>query len=89
MLMKGSVNSAGFEQWLEQWLCKELRPNSTLIMDNAPTNKVRPRAKLWTQQMLCIAKTDLKKLPSLKNIKCYSYPSILLILIRLNTILLP
>lgn len=39
MLMKGSVNSIGFEQWLEQWLCKELHPNSTLIMDNAPIHR--------------------------------------------------
>ena len=62
MLIKGSVNAVGFEQWLEQWLCQELHPSSTLILDNAPTNFVRPRAKLWTQHLLCIAKTESKKL---------------------------
>lgn len=39
MLIQGSVNAVGFEQWLDQWLCKELRPNSTLIMDNAPIHR--------------------------------------------------
>ena len=31
MLLPGSVNAIGFEQWLEQWLCKKLRPKSTLL----------------------------------------------------------
>lgn len=39
MLIQGSVNAAGFEQWLEQWLCKQLYPNSTLILDNAPIHR--------------------------------------------------
>ena len=39
MLIQGSVNAMGFEQWLEQWLCQELHPNSTLIMDNAPIHR--------------------------------------------------
>ena len=39
MLIQGSVNAVGFEQWLEQWLGKELHPNSTLIMDNAPIHR--------------------------------------------------
>ena len=39
MLIQGSVNAAGFEQWLEQWLCQELHPNSTLILDNAPIHR--------------------------------------------------
>ncbi len=39
MLSQGSVNAVGFEQWLEPWLCQELRSNSTLIMDNAPIHR--------------------------------------------------
>ena len=29
----------GFEQWLDQWLCRELHSNSTLILDNAPIHR--------------------------------------------------
>ena len=55
MLIEGSVNAAGFEQWLEQWLCHELRPNSTLIMDNAPIhrqNKIEEIAEARGHQVL-------------------------------------
>jgi transposase len=39
MLIKGSINAAGFEQWLKQWLMLELHPDSTLIIDNAPIHR--------------------------------------------------
>ncbi|MEM9509408.1 MAG: transposase [Cyanobacteria bacterium P01_E01_bin.35] len=39
MLIQGSVNAMGFEQWLEQWLCRELHSSSTLILDNAPIHR--------------------------------------------------
>ena len=89
MSLEGSVNGMGFEKWLEQWLMPELRPNSTLILDNAPTNFVRPRAKLWTQQMLCIVRTESKKLLKLEDTKCYFCPDTLQILTPSSMILLP
>lgn len=55
MLIQGSVNAAGFEQWLEQWLCQELHPNSTLILDNAPIhrkNKIEEIAEARGHQVL-------------------------------------
>jgi transposase len=55
MLLKGSVNARGFEKWLEQWLCQELQPNSTLIMDNAPIhrkNKIEEIAEAKGHQVL-------------------------------------
>ena len=55
MLLPGSVNASGFEQWLEQWLCKELRPKSTLIMDNAPIhrkNRIEEIARTRGHQVL-------------------------------------
>lgn len=39
MLIQGSVNGVGFEKWLDQWLIPELRPNATLILDNAPIHR--------------------------------------------------
>lgn len=39
MIIQGSVNALCFEQWLSAWLFKELKPNSTLIMDNAPFHR--------------------------------------------------
>lgn len=59
MLLKGSVNAIGFEQWLEQWLCKELRSNSILIMDNAPIhrkNKLEEIAEAKGHQVLFLPK---------------------------------
>lgn len=35
VLFQGSTNALWFNQWLEQHLIPELRPNSTLILDNA------------------------------------------------------
>ena len=59
MLLKGSVNARGFEKWLEQWLCQELQPNSTLIMDNAPIhrkNKIQEIAEAKGYQVLFLPK---------------------------------
>ena len=36
MLFTGSTNTALVNQWVESLLLKQLRPNSTLILDNAP-----------------------------------------------------
>ena len=55
MLIEGSVNAIGFEQWLTQWLCLKLRPGSTLIMDNAPIhrkNKIQEIVKSRGHQVL-------------------------------------
>ena len=35
VLFKGSTNALWFNQWLEEHLIPELKPNSTLILDNA------------------------------------------------------
>lgn len=35
VLFQGSTNALWFNQWLEQHLIPELKPNSTLILDNA------------------------------------------------------
>ena len=35
LLFKGSTNALWFNQWLEEHLIPELKPNSTLILDNA------------------------------------------------------
>lgn len=35
ILFKGSTNALWFNQWLEKHLIPELKPNSTLILDNA------------------------------------------------------
>ena len=35
VLFKGSTNALWFNQWLENHLIPELKPNSTLILDNA------------------------------------------------------
>lgn len=35
VLFKGSTNALWFNQWLEKHLIPELKPNSTLILDNA------------------------------------------------------
>lgn len=39
VLFKGSTNALWFNQWLEKHLIPELRPNSTLILDNAPFHR--------------------------------------------------
>lgn len=59
ILMKGSVNAVGFEKWLEQWLMLELRPDSTLILDNAPIhrkNRVREIVEAKGHQVLFLPK---------------------------------
>ena len=35
ILFKGSTNALWFNEWLEKHLLPELKPNSTLILDNA------------------------------------------------------
>jgi hypothetical protein len=35
ILFKGSTNALWFNQWLNEHLIPELKPNSTLILDNA------------------------------------------------------
>ena len=62
MLIKGSVNSSGCEPWLEQQLCQELRPNSTLIMDNVPIhrqNKLKEIAEAKEHQVLFLPRYSL------------------------------
>ena len=39
VLFKGSTNALWFNQWLEEHLLPELKPNSTLILDNAPFHR--------------------------------------------------
>ena len=39
VLFEGSTDSVWFNDWLENHLFKELRPKSTIIMDNAPFHK--------------------------------------------------
>ena len=39
MITRGSVNAKSFEKWLEEWLFKELNPDSTLILDNSPIHR--------------------------------------------------
>jgi transposase len=39
VLFEGCTDSIWFNAWLEQHLFKELRPKSTIIMDNAPFHK--------------------------------------------------
>ena len=84
VLFKGSTNALWFNQWLEKHLIPELKPNSTLILDNAATNFVRPRAKLWTQQMLCIVKMMCFVLPNKLVIKFCFYHRTHLTLIASN-----
>lgn len=39
MIFKGTANAALVNQWFRQMLCKELRPGSTIIWDNARFHK--------------------------------------------------
>jgi transposase len=39
MLLTGSVNALGFENWLAIYLLPELNQPSILIMDNAPIHE--------------------------------------------------
>jgi hypothetical protein len=39
VLFQGSTNALWFNQWLEKHLIPELKPNSTLILDNAPFHR--------------------------------------------------
>ncbi len=39
VLFKGSTNALWFNQWLQEHLIPELKPNSTLILDNAPFHR--------------------------------------------------
>ena len=39
VLFEGSTDATWFNCWLEKYLFKELRPKSTIIMDNAPFHK--------------------------------------------------
>jgi hypothetical protein len=39
VLFQGCTNALWFNQWLEQHLLPELKPNSTLILDNAPFHR--------------------------------------------------
>lgn len=39
ILFKGSTNALWLNQWLEEHLIPELKPNSTLILDNAPFHR--------------------------------------------------
>jgi transposase len=39
VLFQGSTNALWFNQWLEEHLIPELKPNSTLILDNAPFHR--------------------------------------------------
>ena len=52
----------GFEQWLEQWFMLELRPESTLIMDNAPIhrkNRLREIIEARGHQVLFLPRYSL------------------------------
>ena len=39
VLFKGSTNALWFNTWLKEELIRELNPNSTLILDNAPFHR--------------------------------------------------
>jgi len=39
MVFNGSCNTALFNQWVEQFLIKELKPGQAVIMDNASFHK--------------------------------------------------
>lgn len=39
ILYQGSTTATWFNQWLEQYLVRELKPHSTVIMDNAAFHK--------------------------------------------------
>jgi hypothetical protein len=39
VLFSGSTNALWFNQWLQDHLIPELKPNSTLILDNAPFHR--------------------------------------------------
>lgn len=39
MIVKGSITAEVFELWLSEHLFRELRPQSTLILDNAPFHR--------------------------------------------------
>ena len=41
ILFEGSTNAMWFNRWLEEYLCKELAPGSTIIMDNATFHKTK------------------------------------------------
>jgi transposase len=40
MVIDGSVNGEIFLDWVEKYLCAELRPNDIVILDNLPAHKV-------------------------------------------------
>jgi hypothetical protein len=56
VLFQGSTDALWFNQWLEEHLIPELKPNSTLILDNAPFHRkddvFRIALRCWSQSFI-------------------------------------